>query len=146
MRAEPGPPFTNTAGLARHYLTGLRVRCGSQGVPCTLTFVCLFLPFILQLKLDIVVHAVVQISCLFTLLRVLDEEVLALAQISVSVVVGGLASGYSARGQWFSLGDAKQRYLVEVRALPVECSPPICECSPDQNRSTVNKLQLFIND
>ena len=25
MRAEPGPPFTHTAGLARHYLTGLSV-------------------------------------------------------------------------------------------------------------------------
>ena len=83
------------------------VRCGSQGAPCTLTFLCLFFLFSLQLKLFIVVHAVVQYSCLLILLRVLHEEVLALSQVSVSVVVCGLASGYSVLGLWFQSGDPK---------------------------------------
>ena len=35
MHAEPGPPFTHTARLARHYLTGLRIRFCSTFVAVT---------------------------------------------------------------------------------------------------------------
>ena len=37
MRAEPGPPFTHTAALSRHYLTGLRDHL-AQNLPFSVCF------------------------------------------------------------------------------------------------------------